>query len=135
MQTLSPHELATRLKQELAKIDGDFSLLPEINNSNDLAKPFIEIDRYGYNYVCREHGKELFRKLPFDLHELLFEVFNDITSEMSWAWELKNRKTNEDSRRQAFAKRIELMGKLDLEFGERIRKELDLILKEAPYSD
>lgn len=134
MPTLNPSELANRLKQDLAKISGDVNLLPEINNSNDFAKPYIEIDRLGYNYVCRERGKELFRKLPFDLRELSYEVFKDITHAMAWQWELNNRIEGEDSRRQAFEKQIELMGKIDAEFGERTKKELSIFLKWAPYS-
>lgn len=92
MPTLTSNDLRKRLETELRKIDGDTRLLPEINNSNDFAKPFIEIDRYGYNYVCRERGEEIFRKVPFDIDELLYEVFDNVTFEMAIKWELKNRK-------------------------------------------
>lgn len=135
MPTLNPDDLRKRLETELEKINGGSGLLPEINNSNDFAKPFIEIDRYGYNYVCRERGEEIFRKLPFDNEELTFEIFKDVTREMAWNWELKNRKPNEDSRRQVVEKQIELMAKLDKSFGDRIKKEIGQILRLAPYQD
>jgi hypothetical protein len=89
MTTLTPDDLRKRLETELKKIDGDIGLLPEINNSNDFAKPFIEIDRYGYNYVCRERGEEIFRKIPYDTDELLFEVLGNLTFEMATKWEAK----------------------------------------------
>ncbi len=135
MDNSKEKELKNRLRDELAKIDGDPRLLPEINESNGDAKPYIEIDRYGYNYVCNERGQELFRKLPFDIDELVYEVFKDITSDMASRWEVKNRKEGEDSRRQGFAKRVELMGKIKPEFAARLEKELQWFLKQAPYKD
>lgn len=135
MSPLKPDDLTKRLEQELLKIDGDVELLPEINNSNDFAKPFIEIDRYGYNYVCRERGEEISRKMPLDLDGLIFEVFKDITSTMAYKWELKNRKQKEDSRRQLFQKQIELMVIINPEFGNRLQMEIDQILRLAPYRD
>jgi hypothetical protein len=132
MTTLNPDELRDRLKIELKKIDGDSGLLPEINNSNDFAKPFIEIDNYGYNYVCRERGEEIFRKNPFDIDELLYEVFDNVTFEMAIKWELKNRRENEDSRLQLFAKQVDLMTRINKDFGERINNRLQRILKFEP---
>jgi hypothetical protein len=129
MTTLNPDDLRKRLEIELNKIDGDIGLLLEINNSNDFAKPFIEIDRYGYNYVCRERGDEIFRKIPFDIDELLYEVFDNVTFEMAIKWELKNRKENEDSRLQLFAKQVDLMTKINKDFGDRINNRLQKILK------
>ncbi len=132
MTTLKPEELRERLETELKKIDGDSGLLPEINNSNDDAKPFIEVDRYGYHYVCRERGEEIFRKIPFDIDQLLFEVFDDVTSEMARKWEAKNRKENEDNRLQCFAKQVDLMTKINKDFGERVNNRLQRILKFDP---
>jgi hypothetical protein len=67
MPTLTSDDLRKRLETELKKIDGDTGLLPEINNSNDFAKPFIEIDRYGYNFVCREREKRSLEKYRLTL--------------------------------------------------------------------
>ena len=135
MDNSKEKELKKRLQDELAKIDGDPKLLPEINKPNGDAKPYIEIDGYGYNYLCNERGQELFRKLPFDTNELIYEVFKDVTSEMALMWELKNRREGEDFRRQLFSKRIELMGKIKPEFGARIEKELQWVLGQTPYRD
>ena len=134
MPTLTSDDLKKRLEAELKKIDGDSGLLPEINNSNDFAKPFIEIDRYGYNYICLDRGLEVFRKMPFDTDELLYEVFDDVTFEMAIKWELKNRKENEDVRLQLFAKQVDLMTKINKAFGERINDRLQRILKFGPLT-
>ncbi len=134
MPTLTSEDLRKRLETELKKIDGDSGLLPEIDNSNDFAKPFIEIDRYGYNYVCRERGQEIFRKMPFDIDELLYEVFDNVTSEMAVKWELKNRKEDEDFRLQFFAKRVDLMTKINKDFGERINDRLQRTIKFEPLT-
>ncbi|MEZ4973092.1 MAG: Imm63 family immunity protein [Cyclobacteriaceae bacterium] len=134
MTTLNPDDLRKRLETELKKIDGDIGLLPEINNSNDFAKPFIEIDRYGYNYVCRERGEEIFRKIPFDLDELFYEVFDNLTFEMATKWEVKNRKENEDFRQQMFAKQVDLMTRINKDFGVRLNSKLQRILKFEPLT-
>jgi hypothetical protein len=67
MPTLNPEDFKKRLETELKKINGDIELLPEINQSNDFAKPFIELDEHGLYYVCRERGAEMFRKVPLTL--------------------------------------------------------------------
>jgi hypothetical protein len=129
MRTLRPEEMIERLETEPAKIGGDNRLLPEINNSNDFAKPYIEIDQYGYNYVCRERGVERFRKLPFDIDELIYEVFHDVTSEMATKWAIENSAVKEDFRLKWFAKRVDLMTKISRDFGTRLNNELQSILK------
>lgn len=135
MMTLNSDDLRKTLEMELKKIDGDIGLLPEINNSNDSAKPFIEINRYCYNYVCRERGEEIFRKTPFDVDELIYEVFENLTFEMAIKWEVKNRKENEDFRLQLFAKQVDLMARINKDFGERLNNKLQRILKFEPLTN
>jgi len=135
MTTLTPEDLRKRLVTEILKIDGDVRLLPEINNSNDDAYPFIEIDRYGYNYICRERGNEIFRKIPYDIDELVYEVFKDVVRRMTMDWKSENRNGKEDFRRQRFEREIELMTKINHEFADRLRGEINQILKYAPYKD
>jgi len=127
--TLNPDDIRKRLVTELKKINGDVGLLPDINNSNDFAKPFIEIDRHGYNYICRERGQEIFRKTPFDIDELVFEVFDNLTFDIATKWEVENRKENEDFRLQLFAKQVDLMTQINKGFGERLNSRLQKILR------
>jgi hypothetical protein len=135
MVTLTPDDLRKRLETELEKIHGDSQLLPDINNPNDFAKPFIEITSDGYNYICRERGVEIFRKIPFDIDELLYEVFDNLTWEMAKAWELKNRQEHEDFRLQLFAKQVDLMTKINSDFGKRINNKLQRILEFGPIKN
>jgi hypothetical protein len=134
MPTLNPDDLQKRLVTELRKVNGEIELLPEINNLNDFAKPFIELDGHGYNYVCRERGEEIFRKMPFDIDELLYEVFDNLTFEMATKWEVQNRKENEDFRLQLFAKQVDLMTTINADFGQRINNKLQRILKFQPLT-
>jgi hypothetical protein len=130
MPTLNQDDLRKLLTDTINKINGDERFLPKINDSDDNAKPFIEIDRYGYNYVCVERGQEIFRKLPFDTDELLFEVFSDITGDMARNWEIRNRKDGQTSWTLFYEKKIELMTKVKNEFGDRIKKERDRHFRE-----
>lgn len=132
MPTLKSDDLRQTLETEMKKISDDLSLLPEINNSNDFAKPFIEIDRLGYNYVCCERGQEIFRTFPFDLDDLLYEVFDNVTHELATKWEVKNRNENEDFRLRLFGKQVELMTAINADFGKKLNDRLQRILKFEP---
>lgn len=127
---LSKNTLQQRLEAELKKISDDVTLLPEINHSNEFARPFIEIDELGYHYVCRERGEEIFRKFPFDTEELVFEVFADITFSLASEWELKNRDPNEDFRLRLFKKQVELMTRINSDFGKKLNEQLARLLKD-----
>lgn len=135
MPILSKEKLSELLVTTLTVINGNPRDLPRINESNYDAWPFIEIESYGYYYVCYERDTEIFRTLTFDEEELLFLVFRDITNSMAWRWERNNRVAGQDSRRLSFTKKIELMTKIKPEFGTRIQKELDEILRDHPYND
>jgi len=54
---------------------------------------------------------------------------------MAVEWELDHRKSNEDSRRQLFAKERELMEQFDTKFAQWKKKEIDDFLKKHPYKD
>ncbi len=126
MSTITPIELRQKMLENLSKIDGDERLLPEINNSNDIAEPYIEIRNTGYDYICRERNVEIFRKMPYDTNHLMYEVFKDVTFSIAMKWELVNRKEDENSRLKLLEKQIKLMDKINPEFGLQLRNELKL---------
>ena len=132
---LTHEELNQIMLNTLRLIGGEEKLLPKINVSNGLAYPYIEIGRYGYEYVCNERGMELFRKLPVDLNELLYLVFEKITSEMAIRYEAKNRNYIEDNRRMMFSKQIDLLRILSNTWAERRNAEHLQILKSHPFRD
>ena len=94
-----------------------------------------EIDEDGYNYVVSERGIEFKRQHTKDIAKLLYWIFKDIEFNIASEYELNHRKSNEDSRRQLFAKIIELMELIDPKFAKWEKKEIAKILKENPYCD
>jgi hypothetical protein len=54
---------------------------------------------------------------------------------MAWDHELRNRREGEDSRRQGFAKQIELLSLLSLEWAERRKAEQAEVLAQHPFND
>lgn len=129
MEVLSSAELRQILESNLVKISRDFDLLPEINNSNYNAEPFIEIWQNAYYYICLQRGEDVFRKRTTDLNELIFMVMKDLTFEMSWEWVKLQPNLNTDLRIPAFVKQVELMSAINLEYGNRLNIELQKIIK------
>ncbi|MBD3213081.1 MAG: hypothetical protein GF311_10780 [Candidatus Lokiarchaeota archaeon] len=103
--------------------------------SDGFGTPYIEIGTNEYSYIISERGSELERRRTNDLDTLLYWILSDIVSNMAEEWELEHRKPNEDSRRQLFAKEIELMEQLEPKFAKWKKKEIREILKKYPYDD
>ena len=129
MDVISSAELRQILETNFAKISSDLHLLPEINNSNYNCDPFIEIWQNGYYYICLERGEEVFRKQTTDLNELIFMVMEDLTFKMAWDWAKLEPKSNSDLRIPAFAKQVELMRTISLDYGNRLNASLQNIVK------
>ena len=93
----------------------------------------IYISNNEYHYVIMERGKEnkLYRSL--DINDILYPLFEGITFSLASKYELKNRNEKEDPRKLLWSKQLELLGKIDPLFKERCQKEIDSILKIAPY--
>jgi hypothetical protein len=103
--------------------------------SRDVGYPHIEVDGSGYHYVVIERGDELDRKSTEHLPELLYWIFRDATHSMAFAYELNHRIEDQDCRRIAFPKQIELMSAISAEMGERAFREIQDVLRVAPYDD
>lgn len=66
-------------------------------------------------------------------NDILYPLFEGITFSLASKYELKNRNEKEDPRKLLWSKQLELLGKIDPLFKERCQKEIDSILKIAPY--
>lgn len=88
--------------------------------------PYIETGA-AYYFVIEERGVELERRTTSNLDELLFWIMRRLTSSLAWDYELRNRIEGEDSRRQAFAKDLELLDRLSPAWARRQRVEYDKI--------
>jgi hypothetical protein len=124
-----------KIREYGKRINAPSRLLTIRTSSDGFGTPHIEIDEKGYNYVVSERGEEYERRQTKDINILLYWIFKSIVFIMASDYELENRKTNEDFRRQLFAKQIELMEKLDSKFTQWNKKELDKILEKSPYED
>lgn len=93
----------------------------------------IYISNNEYHYVIMERGKENKHYRSLDINDILYPLFEGITFSLASKYELKNRNEKEDPRKLLWSKQLELLGKIDPLFKERCQKEIDSILKIAPY--
>lgn len=95
----------------------------------------LEIHNDEYHYISTERGQELDKLVTKSFDELLYKIFNHITSSMAFSYERDNRVLNKDCRRIAFAKKIELMSKINEQWGIKIEQEIAKTLQNSPYDD
>jgi hypothetical protein len=133
MKTLPEIEAeVSRLAVLIGASDKD---LPTYGLSRDGGCPHIEIDRKCYHYVVVERGEELERRSTGDFDELLYWVFSSVTSSMAFSYEVKNRVKDQDCRRIAFPKQLELLNRISEKMGVRGAAEIEDILRRHPYDD
>ena len=109
--------------------------LPTYGVSEDGARPHIEVGHGLYHYVVVERGVERDRRSSDRYEDLLYWIFRDVTHGLAFSYELQNRVEDQDCRRIAFPKQIELMSRLDRGMGHRLEGEIADILRRAPYDD
>lgn len=122
-----------KIRRLAAKIEAPKSLIPRTAPSA-WGEPHIEVDRFYHLVVC-ERGQEFERRTTSDLDELLYWVFEGVTSSMGFDYELAHRRPEEDSRRIAFAKQLEMLNSLRPAWAERCRAELATIVARYPFDD
>lgn len=86
--------------------------------------------------IYEERGVEIQRKIFSDVEDFLYEFFNDVCMKMARSYELENRADgSSDPRRIAFPMAVALIQKISGEWAEKLRKELNEILRLDPYLD
>ena len=95
----------------------------------------VEQQGDNYCYVVTERGIELDRRKTKDIDVILYWLISELTWDMASDYELRHRVVNQDSRRQLFAKHLELLAKVKIEWSQRKSAEYDQILKEHPFID
>ncbi len=133
MLTLS--EIEAKVNQLAQKIEAPKNILPTYGYSEQTARPHIEISSVVYYYVVAERGQEIDRYTAFDLDELLYKIFADVTFELSSKYEMSHRIANQDSRRIMFQHQVELLSRLSPEWAERESQEHEQILKKHSFDD
>lgn len=109
--------------------------LPTYGYTRDGAYPHIEVDSQMYHYVTVERGIEQERKSTKEFEELLYWIFASVTHSLAFAYELTHRTPDQDCRRIAFPKQIELLNRIDPQMAQRLAAEIAIILERAPYDD
>ena len=115
-----------------ARIGAPAGHLPTYGQSEDGARPHVEIDVYGrFAYVVVERGAELSRRDTEELDELLGWIFQDVTFAMACDYEARHRVEGEDFRRLLFTYQFELLDQLNPVWTERRKAALGQILEDV----
>ena len=114
---------------------GGHPALPTYGQTEDGARPHIEVDSRGYQFVVVERGQERSRFTTHDLDELLYRIFQSVTFDLAVSYELAHRVETQDSRRVVFKREVELLTQLSPVWGERERTEHQCILSKHPFDD
>jgi len=122
--------IEAQVRDLAARIDAPANYLPTFGYSEDAGRPFVEVDG-AYQYAVEERGQELSRQTTADLDELLYWIFDNVAGAISWDYELAHRREGEDSRIQAFTKRMELLSCLSPNWEQRWRDENWRLLNEV----
>jgi len=122
----------------LASIIGaDEKMLPSFGQFEEEAKPYIlqdGIERPTYHFIVKERGIKLEHKTTLNKDQILYWIFSYVVSEIT-ARPVEPRPRDEDPRRRLFARREEMMGKLNVDWQERKKEEHSNILYSHPFDD
>jgi hypothetical protein len=132
---LSLEEIEPEIARLARRISVSGDVLPTFGFSEQSGRPHIEVDGSGYHYVVAERGEKYERQTSHDLDELLYDVFQSVTSSLAIDYELKHRVERQDCRRIGFQQQIELLSALSPEWAKRRRLEHTQILRDHPFDD
>jgi len=128
-------EIEIKVNDLAQKIGAPQNILPTYGYSEQTARPHIEVDSWAYYYVVAQSGQEVSRYTTHDIDELLYMIFADVTFELSVRYAEENRVENQDIRRVAFPRQVELLTLLSPQWGKNMSQEHTQILKGAPFDD
>jgi len=121
------------VKSQIEKLAGQAGipseLIPSFGKlSGSNAEVFVEKDKY--HFIA--NGNEASTN---DSDELIYIVFQEMTKQMGYIYEVEHRDSKSDSRRIAFRRQLELLENLNLDWKKRREKEIEELLKWYPYND
>lgn len=120
---------AKDLAKQIGELDFTIAGSPRGDGSS-----YIEV-RGAYFFIVEERGIELERLKTSNLDELLYWIFDTMTFDKACDFELQNRKSGEDFRRQRFSKQETLLAQISPSWGQRKVEEHRTILERYPFSD
>jgi hypothetical protein len=115
-----------------ARISAPSSLLPTYGSSEDMGRPYVEIDARGYHLIVVEKGVEQYRTTVRLRDDLLFEIFRGVASSMGFEFEMCQAQRDVDPRRVAFDKALSILGMLNKDWEKRQKEHYDRVLVKSP---
>lgn len=97
--------------------------------------PHVEIIGDEYHFVVTERGPEFELRKTKESDELLYWFVSGGVSQLARDWELEHRVEGNDSRRLWFAKEVEMLRTLNIEWAKRKELHQKSVLKEHPFND
>jgi hypothetical protein len=92
----------------------------------------IELAEDGYEYFYIERGVRRLELTTGDLNDLLYRIFQTITSSLAGDYMSRHRHVNQDYRRVKFQKQVELLAVISPQWSARQAEEHDAILRNQP---
>jgi hypothetical protein len=135
---LNINEIEFEYRKTLKKIQAPLKFYNYItfNNNDKNDGVNIEINKHGYNYILSERGIERERRATFDIKELMFWIFWDITFIIA----LDNYHTCADNnkydpRRIYFKNQLKIFKTINIEYEQKARKKIIEIINRNPFKD
>ncbi|MEM0966106.1 MAG: Imm63 family immunity protein [Verrucomicrobiota bacterium] len=94
--------------------------------------PHIESEGNEFHFVVTERGEEFQRIRSFDPNEILYLLLSGVTHYAATQHELKNRIEGKDCREIFFPHQEQLLHQMNPTWGERKKKEHEVILSKHP---
>jgi hypothetical protein len=135
MTKYSLNDIKEKVNELALKINVPINLLPSYGQQIWESHPYVKTDIFGcMSYIVSECGQKQIKK-TYEINELLYWIFDDVTFSMARNYELKNRIEDKDSRRMIFEKQENLLRQLDESWGEIKKNSHQQILKFYPFDD
>ena len=125
-------QIEQKIGQLLHIIHPPSSAMPTYGFSKDDGTPHIEVDDSAYHYICLDHGVRSVDQKTSDLDTLLYWALKDITWSTALAYATAHRDPKRKFREVLFEHQLLLMELINHEWKERVKKEIDEILKNSP---
>lgn len=135
MEKLSLSALAVEFRSMAEQLDVELYYKEFHTSPQQDGAPHIEIRSGKFEYVVTERGSELERISGLDNDEVLYLLFEGVTSIMATSYELRNRKPVGDGRSVWFPYQENLMAGLKPSWGVRLKEKHEKILKDYPLHE
>lgn len=95
----------------------------------------LEVGEDQYRLIVTERGRENSRQTTKSKDEILYWLVSSFVWGLANRFELENRVENQDFRRLFFVKQIEYLNRVNQNWADRKRTELEEILTKFPFDD